>query len=191
MGSATAETGRSRRVAARKETEEIVMVVEDREFKEAMGLYEGAVRHVKVERFEASGPGGIGPVWGGESVRESVHGGTGSLGKRVEGGDGEEEEDVVVVKGYTDVRKFDDAMEAGGFVRIVIDVDGRCMNTGSPAEPEWGTDTERVWVRRGSAELAALDALIAKAKARQWQWQCPPSPVHVPDPADEEMSWVD
>jgi hypothetical protein len=51
-----------------------------------------------------------------------------------------------------------------------------------------------VWAKRGSETLAALDALIEKAPeqvggAQRWQW--PPSPAHVPDPADEDMSWVD
>jgi hypothetical protein len=43
-------------------------------------------------------------------------------------------------------------------------------------EPDWYKDTERVWVKRGSAELAALDKLIANERARKWQWQCPDSP---------------
>jgi hypothetical protein len=84
----------------------------------------------------------------------------------------------VVVKEFTDVKEFDAGMEENGFVKRTIDVELRCMNPGSPAEPEWGEDTERVWVKRGSAELAALDKLIAKARARsrKWQWQCPDSP---------------
>jgi hypothetical protein len=68
------------------------------------------------------------------------------------------------------------------------------MNPGSPAEPVSGEDTERVWVKRGSAELAALDKLIAKARARKWpwQWQCPESPrspvyyAYAPSPADDD-----
>lgn len=193
-----------RRVAARHEREEIVMV-KDGEFKAVMGPYEGAVHDAVVERFEAKGPGGIGPASGGESVRERVYG-TGNalfgefpVGTRWDGGE------VVVVKGFRDVMKFDGVMELGGFVRVVIDVDGRCVNPMSPAEPEWCTDTERVWVKRGSVEHAGLEALIAKGCQSQWrpEWHCPPSPVYRPVgpgyvPAspvgpedDEEMSVVD
>jgi hypothetical protein len=213
---AAAESGEGRRVAARKEAveaDEIVMV-EDREFKEVMGAYDGAVHYVEVERFERRGPRGIGPARGGEIVRESVYGD----GAEVEelqarfaaragsgGDDGEGDGGVVVVTGYTGVRKFDAAMEENKFVRRALDVHLRCMNPGGPAEPEWGEDTERVWVKRGSVELAALDKLIANARARkrQWQWQCPPSPPYRPvrpvrqvrpepvDDDDDEMGLVD
>jgi hypothetical protein len=100
----------------------------------------------------------------------------------------------VVVKEFTDVKEFDAGMEENEFVKRTIDVELRCMNPGSPAEPEWGEDTERVWVKRGSAELAALDKLIAKARARsrKWQRQCPSSPrspvyyAYVPSPVDDD-----
>jgi hypothetical protein len=82
----------------------------------------------------------------------------------------------VVVKGFTAVKQYDVWMEKNEFVKRTIDVELRCMNPGSPAEPVCGEDTERVWVKRGSAELAALDKLIAKARSRKWQWQCPDSP---------------
>ena len=192
-----------RRVAARHEREEIVMV-KDGEFKAVMGQYEGAVHDVVVERFEATGPGGVGPASGGDSVRERVYGTVEGLGEFPVGTkwDGGE---VVVVKGFGPVRKFDGVMELGGFVRVVIDVDGRCVNPMSPAEPEWCTDTERVWVKRGSVEHAGLEALIAKGRQSQWrpEWHCPPSPAYRPVgpgyvPAspvgpvdDEEMSVVD
>jgi hypothetical protein len=61
-------------------------------------------------------------------------------------------------------------------VKRTIDIDMRCMNPEGPMEPDWYQDTERVWVKRGSAELAALDKLIANERARTWQWQCPESP---------------
>jgi hypothetical protein len=49
-----------------------------------------------------------------------------------------------------------------------------------------------VWVKRGSAELAALDKLIAKARSRKLQWQCPESPrspvyyAYAPSPVDDD-----
>jgi hypothetical protein len=199
-----------RRVAARHEREEIVMV-KDGDFKAAMGQYEGAVRDVVVERFEATGPGGVGPASGGESVRERVYGEAGKallgefpVGTGWCGGEGG------VVKGFRHVSEFDDGMEAGGFVRFVIDVDERRVNPMSPAAPVWCTDTERGWVKRGSVEHAGLEALIAKGRKCKWQWmwECPPSPVYRPvrqvyrpvrpvspvgpDPEDdEEMSMMD
>lgn len=77
----------------------------------------------------------------------------------------------------------------------MIDVDWRCINPGGPAEPEWDKDTERVWVNRGSAELAALEKLIAekreRIRIRKWQWQCPPSPVYdAPEGVDGDMDLV-
>jgi hypothetical protein len=168
-----------RRVWARKEEmekekEEIVMV-DDREFERAMGAHGGAVHRVWVGRFEPSGPGGIGPVRGGEMVLESVYCSGGAelfaMLATCTGTDGE-----VVVKGFKAVKEFDAWMEENEFVKRTIDVESRCMNPGSPAEPEYGDDTERVWVKRGSAELAALDKLIAKARARSRKWQCPESP---------------
>jgi hypothetical protein len=115
-------------------------------------------------------------------VLESVHCTRGEEAGEADGGveamlatytgtDGE-----VVVKGFTDVKEFDAWMEENGFVKRTIDIELRCMNPGSPAEPVSGEDTERVWVKRGSAELAALDKLIANERARKWQWQCPESP---------------
>jgi hypothetical protein len=83
-----------------------------------------------------------------------------------------------VVREFKDVKEFDAGMEENEFVKRTIDVDMRCKNTDGPMEPDWYQDTERVWVKRGSAELAALDKLIANERARkwQWQWQCPESP---------------
>jgi hypothetical protein len=106
---------------------------------------------------------------------------------------GDDGDGDVVVKGFKDVVTFDAWMEENKFVPRVIDVESRCMNPGGPAEPEWCDDTERVWLKRGSAELAALDKLIANERARKWQWQCPASPpyVYVPEYADDEMSCVD
>jgi hypothetical protein len=161
------------------EKEEIVMVP-DGEFKEAVGVYDGPVHHAWVGRFEPSGPGGIGPVRGGEMVMESVYGGGAKVDELLarfakrKGGTG----GCVGVKEFTDVREFDAGMEENEFVKRTSDVELRCMNPEGPMEPEWGDDTERVWVKRGSAELAALDKLIAKARARsrKWQWQCPESP---------------
>jgi hypothetical protein len=180
----------SRRVWARKEEKEEmemeemeIVMVPDREFREAVGEYGGAVHHAWVWRFESQGPGGIGPVRGGEMVLESVYG-----GEAGEGGGAPGEllarfakrtgTDAVVVREFTAVRQYDAWMEENEFVKRTIDVEMRCMNPGSPAEPEWGEDTERVWMKRGSAELAALDKLIAKARSRklQWKWQCPESP---------------
>ena len=185
----------SRRVSARKEKEEIV-IVDDREFEEAMGGHGGAVRRVWVERFEGRGPRGTGPVRGGDMVLESVYCSGTEAAEAAEalfaastGADGE-----VVVKGFTAVRQYDAWMEKNEFVKRTIDVENRCMNPGSPAEPVSGEDTERVWVKRGSAELAALDKLIAKAleRARKWQWQCPESPrspvyyAYAPSPVDDD-----
>jgi hypothetical protein len=82
----------------------------------------------------------------------------------------------VVVKEFTAVKEFDAWMEENEFVKRTIDIDMRCKNTDGPMEPDWYKDTERVWVKRGSAELAALDKLIAKARSRKLQWQCPESP---------------
>ena len=170
----------SRRVAARHEREEIVMV-KDGEFKAVMGAYEGAVHDAVVERFEPTGRGGVGPASGGNSVRERVYGTVEGLGE-FPVGTGWCGGEVVVVKGFKDVKKFDGVMELGDFVRFVIDVDGRCVNPMSPAEPEWCTDTERVWVKRGSVEHAGLEALIAKGRKCKWEWrpQCPPSPAYKP-----------
>jgi hypothetical protein len=202
------EEGESRRVAARKE--EIVMV-DDRQFQAAMGGHGGAVHHVWVERFERPGPRGTGPVRGGDMVLESVYcsraeaDGLLAMLAASTGTDGE-----VVVKGFTAVKHYDEWMEENEFVKLTIDVELRCMNPGSPAEPVSGEDTERVWVKRGSAELAALEKLIANKRARKWQWQCPESPrspvyrpvrpvrpvyAYVPEPVDDdhddEMSCVD
>jgi len=156
-------------------------MVKDGAFRAVMGQYEGAGHDVVVERLEPTGPGGVGPAIGGDSVMERVYGETGLLGEFPVGTkwDGGE---VVVVKGFRDVMKFDGVMKLGGFVRVVIDVDGRCVNPTSPAEPEWCTDTERVWVKRGSVEHAGLEALIAKGRKCQWQWrwECPPSPGYKP-----------
>ena len=101
-----------------------------------------------------------------------------------------------MVREFTAVRQLDAWMEENEFVKRTIDVELRCMNPGSPAEPVSGEDTERVWVKRGSAELAALDKLIANARARsrkwQWQWQCPESPrspvyyAYAPSPVDDD-----
>jgi hypothetical protein len=187
-----------------REKEEIV-VVKDGEFKAVMGQYEGAVYDAVVERFERTGPGWVGPASGGESVRERVYGEAGKalLGEFpvCTGWDGGE---VVVAKGFRDVRKFDGVMELGGFDLLVIDVDERCVNPTSMAEPEWCTDRERVWVKRGSVEHAGLEALIAKGRKCQWQWrwECSPSPGYKPVSQvyrperpdledDEEMSVMD
>jgi hypothetical protein len=169
----------SRRVAARKEKEDLeIVMVPDREFREAVGVYGGAVHHAWVGRFEPYGPGGMGPVRGGEMVLESVYGGGAKVdellarfAKRKGGTDV-----VVVVREFKDVKEFDAWMEENEFVKRTIDVELRCMNPEGPMEPECGDDTERVWVKRGSAELAALDKLIAKARSRKLQWQCPESP---------------
>jgi hypothetical protein len=166
-------------VSARKEKEDLeIVMVDDREFKEAVGVYGGAVHHAWVGRFERPGPGGMGPVRGGEMVLESVYGGGAKVDELMarfakrKGGTGGD----VVVKEFTDVKEFDAGMEENEFVKLTIDVELRCMNPGSPAAPVCGEDTERVWVKRGSAELAALDKLIAKARSRKLQWQCPESP---------------
>ncbi len=172
-----------RRVWARKEEkeekekEEIVMV-DDRQFREAVGEYDGPVHRVWVGRFEPSGPGGIGPVRGGEMVLESVYCSGAEAAELLarfakrKGGTGGD----VVVKEFTDVKVFDAWMEENEFVKRTLDVESRCMNPEGPMEPVSGEDTERVWVKRGSAELAALDKLIAKARARSRKWQCPDSP---------------
>jgi hypothetical protein len=103
------------------------------------------------------------------------------------------------------VRQFDAWMEKNGFVRRALDVDWRCKNPEGPMEPDWYKDTERVWVKRGSAELAALDKLIAKAWAPSRKLQCPRSPAYRPvrpayayapepvddDDHDDERSCVD
>jgi hypothetical protein len=181
-------------------------MVPDREFQEAVGVYGGAVHHAWVGRFEPYGPGGSGPVRGGEMVLESVYGGGAKVDELLarfakrKGGTGT---DVVVVREFTAVKEFDAGMEENEFVKRTIDIDMRCKNTDGPMEPDWYKDTERVWVKRGSAELAALDKLIAKARSRKWQGQCPDSPrspvyayaprspVEGDDDDDDEMSWVD
>jgi hypothetical protein len=179
------ESCESRRVSARKDEKEEIVMVDDREFKEAVGVYDGAVHHVKVERFEPSGPGGIGPVRGGVMVIESVFGGGAKVDELLarfakrKGGTGGD----VVVKGFTGVRQFDAWMEKNEFVKRTIDVDWRCKNPEGPMEPDWYKDTERVWVKRGSAELAALDKLIAKARAQSRKWRCSESPVSPRSPA--------
>jgi hypothetical protein len=151
-----------------------------------------------VERFERRGHRGVGPVRGGDVVRESVYCSAEQLlallallaTRTGDDGDGD-----VVVKGFKEVRKLDAWMEENEFVPRVIDVESRCMNPEGPAEPEWCDDTERVWLKRGSAELAALDKLIANERARKWQWQWPPSPPYVyapnDDDDDDEMRCVD
>jgi hypothetical protein len=121
-------------------------------------------------------------------VLESVYGGGAKVDELLarfakrKGGKGG---DVVVVKEFTDVKEFDAGMEENEFVKRTIDVESRCMNPEGPMEPDYYKDTERVWVKRGSAELAALDKLIAKARARsrKWQWQCPESPRSPRSPA--------
>ena len=207
-------------MSARKEEKEEIVMVDDREFKQAMAVYDGPVHHAWVERFERRGHRGIGPVRGGVMVVESVYCSAeellallallATLATRTgDDGDGD-----VVVKGFKDVTTFDAWMEENKFVPRVIDVESRCMNPGGAAEPEWCDDTERVWLKRGSAELAALDKLIANERARKWRWQCPASPrspayrpvrpsearkaspasSYVPEPVDEdddEMSCVD
>jgi len=186
---------RKRKQTGEARKEEIVMVY-DREFKDAVRVYDGPVHHVWVERFERPGPRGIGPVRGGDFVVESVY----CSAEEAEGllallatlatRTGDDGYGDVVVKGFKDVVAFDAWMEEHNFVPRVIDVESRCMNPGGPAEPEWCDDTERVWLKRGSVELAALDKLIANERARKWQ--CPPSPpyVYAPDD-DDEMSCVD
>jgi hypothetical protein len=149
------EEGESRRVAARKE-EKIVMV-DDRQFQEAMGAHGGAVRRAWVERSVYCSRAEAG------EAEELFAASTGT--------DGE-----VVVKGFTAVKQYDAWMERKKLVKRTIDIDMRCKNTEGPMEPDWYQDTERVWVKRGSAELAALDKLIANERARKWQWQCPDSP---------------
>jgi hypothetical protein len=120
----------------------------------------------------------MGPVRGGEMVLESVYGGGAKVDELLarfakrKGGTGGD----VVVKEFTAVKEFDAWMEENEFVKRTIDIDMRCKNTDGPMEPDWYKDTERVWVKRGSAELAALDKLIAKARSRKLQWQCPESP---------------
>ena len=104
-----------------------------------------------------------------------------------------------VVKGFKAVKQYDVWMEKNTFVKRTVDVDWRCKNTEGPMEPEYYKDTERVWVKRGSAELAALDKLIANERARKWQWQCPESPrspvyrpastayyAYAPSPVDDD-----
>jgi hypothetical protein len=202
---ANAESGESRRVAARKE--EIVMVY-DRQFREAMGAHGGAVRHVWVERFDRQGSRGNWSVRGNVMVLESVY------FSRAEAAEAEEllallatpatctvTEGEVVVKGVTAVKQYDAWMEKKKFVKRTIDIDLRCTKTEGPMEPDWYQDTERVWVKMGSAELAALDKLIANERARKWQWQCPESPrspvyrpvrparpayAYVPSPVDDD-----
>jgi hypothetical protein len=183
------EEGESRRVAARKEEPPIVMV-DDREFQAAMGAHGGAVHHVWVERFERPGPGGVGPVRGAITVLESVYCSRAEAGEAdgllamlaaSTGTDGE-----VVVKGFTAVKQYDAWMERKKFVKRTIDIDMRCKNTEGPMEPDWYKDTERVWVKRGSAELAALDKLIANERARKWQCpESPRSPVYRPERPSE------
>jgi hypothetical protein len=152
-------------------------MVDDRQFQEAMGAHGGAVRRAWVERFERPGSRGIGPVRGAIMVLESVYCSRAEAGEAEElfaastGTDGE-----VVVKGFTAVKQYDAWMEENKLVKRTIDIDMRCKNTDGPMEPDWYKDTERVWVKRGSAELAALDKLIANERARKWQWQCPDSP---------------
>ena len=166
-----------------------MVMVDDREFEEAMGGHGGAVRRVWVERFEDRGPRGTGPVRGGDMVLESVYcsGAAEAMLAASTGTDGE-----VVVKGFKAVKQYDAWMEENEFVKRTIDIDLRCKNPEGPMEPDWYQDTERVWVKRGSAELAALDKLIAKARARKWPWQCPESPrspvyyAYAPSPADDD-----
>jgi hypothetical protein len=151
-----------------------MVMVDDREFEEAMGAHGGAVRRVWVERFEDRGPRGTGPVRGGDMVLESVYcsGAAEADGLATcTGTDGE-----VVVKGFKAVKQYDVWMEKKRLVKRTIDIDWRCKNTEGPMEPDYYKDTERVWVKRGSAELAALDKLIANERARSRKWQCPESP---------------
>jgi hypothetical protein len=200
--------GESRRVAARKEEKEEIVMVDDRQFQEAMGVYGGAVHRVWVERFEDPGPRGTGPVRGGDMVLESVYCSGAEAGEAGEAAEAEElfakctgTDGEVVVRGFTDVKEFDAGMEKKKFVKRTVDVDFRCKNTDGPMEPDWYQDTERVWVKRGSAELVVLDKLIANERARKWQWQCPESPrspVYRPvrpspvdDDHDDERNVVD
>jgi hypothetical protein len=160
-------------------------MVYDREFEQAMAVYDGPVHNVLVERFERRGHRGVGPVRGGDVVRESVYCSGAEAAEAEElfalfatlaactGDDGYGD---VVVKGFKAVKQYDAWMEKNEFVKRTVDVELRCMNPGSPAEPVSGEDTERVWVKRCSAELAALDKLIANARARSRKWQCPSSP---------------
>jgi hypothetical protein len=179
-GAERSEEGESRRVAARKEEKEEIVMVPDRDFKEAVGVYDGPVHNVWVERFDLPGSRGNGPVRGGVMVPESAY------CSRAEAEellallatlatctvtDGE-----VVVKGFTAVKQYDAWMEKKKFVNRTIDIDLRCKNPDGQMEPDWYQDTERVWVKMGSPELAALDKLIANERARKWQWQCPESP---------------
>jgi hypothetical protein len=180
------EEGESRRVAARKEEKEEIVMVDDREFQQAVGAHGGAVHRVWVERFERPGPRGTGPVRGGDMVLESVYCSVVEAAEAAEadgqlallamlatctGDDGE-----VVVKGFRAVKQYDAWMEKNEFVKRTLDVDWRCKNPEGPMEPDWYKDTERVWVKRGSAELAALDKVIANERARSRKWQCPESP---------------
>lgn len=108
----TALEGLKRKRSSAKEAEEAgIVMVDDREFKEAMGVYDGGVHYVTVERYEQSGPGGIGPVRGGKNVMEGVYDGAEAdeLLAECTGGGG------AVVEGRKGVRKFDDMMEENGF----------------------------------------------------------------------------
>ena len=144
------------------------VLVDDEKLKKALGLHCGPVRTVAVTRYEITGVGGAAPVEGGAVVDEAVHGAVPweAVEEMLARGDG------CVLD--ADARTFSELMEQNRLVRRRIDVDGRQINKHRGSDPVWGTGTERVWLPIDSRELAAVDALIEKA--RELQRNGPESP---------------
>jgi len=144
------------------------VLVDDEKLKKALGLHCGPVRTVPVTRYEV---GGAAPVEGGAVVAEVVHGAVPW-----------EAVDEMLARGGgcvldADAREFSELMEQNRLVRRRIDVDGRQINKHQGSDPVWGTGTERVWLPIDSRALAAVDALIEKARELQrngtgWQSPC-------------------
>ena len=148
---------------------EAAVPVDDDKLKKAIGLYRGPVRTVPVTRYEITGVGGEAPVQGGEVVDEVVHG-AGPW----------EAVDEMLARGkgcvlHDDAPKFSELMEQNRFVRRRIDIEELQINKHQDSDPVWGPGTERVWLQVDSPELAAVDALIEKA--RELQRSGPQSPV--------------